>query len=56
MGWPSAPAAGSHLVLEGGGPPPVSREDLRQAGSRHRYRYAPPPTPDAFWDMDLTGQ
>ncbi|KAK9806889.1 hypothetical protein WJX72_006513 [[Myrmecia] bisecta] len=29
----------------------VDREQLRQDGSRHRYQYAPPNTPDGFWDM-----
>lgn len=32
----------------------VSREQLRQSGSRHRFRYVPPPTPDEFWCMDFT--
>ena len=28
-----------------------TRAALREAGSRHRYRYEPPPTPEGFWDM-----
>ncbi|GAB4818915.1 hypothetical protein N2152v2_005961 [Parachlorella kessleri] len=31
--------------------PLVSRDELREAGSRHRYRYQPPATPDEFWNM-----
>ena len=26
-------------------------EQMREDGSRHRYRYAPPATPEGFWDM-----
>ncbi len=47
------------LAIAGGDLPPaggglVSREELREAGSRHRYRYQPPATPNEFWNMDFT--
>ncbi len=32
-------------------PEKVTRDELRQNASRHRYHYAPPPTPPGFWDM-----
>ena len=32
-------------------PAKVTRNELRQNASRHRYHYAPPPTPPGFWDM-----
>lgn len=32
----------------------VTREELRQEGGRHRYRYQPPATPQEFWNMDMT--
>eukprot|EP00887_Chlorella_sp_A99_P001257 scaffold14.g1257.t1 len=30
------------------------QDELRQAGSRHRYRYEPPSTPGGYWDFDIT--
>jgi len=35
----------------GGAPPLLSRPALVDAASRHRARWAPPPTPAGFWDM-----
>ena len=29
----------------------VTRDQLRQNASRHRYHFAPPATPPGFWDM-----
>lgn len=29
----------------------LPRQDLHQDASRHRYRFAPPATPNGFWDM-----
>ena len=32
-------------------PERVTRDQLRQNASRHRYHFAPPATPPGFWDM-----
>lgn len=33
----------------------AQRDALRQEGSRHRYRYAPPNTPPGFWKVGFPG-
>jgi hypothetical protein len=31
----------------------VDVEQLKQEVLRHRFKYAPPPTPEGFWDLDF---
>lgn len=38
-------------VHRGQGVTALPRQDLHQDASRHRYRFAPPATPNGFWDM-----
>jgi len=44
-GAPGAPGAGAGAL----------RQQLRQDGSRHRYRHAPPDTPPGFWKVGFPG-
>jgi hypothetical protein len=46
---PAAGAAGPAAAAPAAGAP--TREELIDAGSRHRSRYEPPPTPDDFWNI-----
>ena len=56
--WPGGCAAGGLGAAGGatGTAAPLSREQLRQEGSRHRFMYVPPATPSDDWNMDLTQQ
>lgn len=44
-----------HAVKAAGGgqqqPAPALAAAVREEGSRHRFRYAPPATPEGFWDL-----
>jgi len=44
-----APTSRGHQ--QGAAAPTPARQDLHQDASRHRYRFAPPATPNGFWDM-----
>ncbi len=42
-----------HAHPAGRGACHVDVDKLRQEVSRHRYKYAPPDTPEGFWDLDF---
>ena len=46
-----AGSGGNGVGVGNGG---MSREQLRQEASRHRYKWRPPATQEGFWSMDLT--